>query len=128
MRKGDIMLIKVSRQVDETGACTAIKDATFPAPFVSGLEYAAPARGTWNIVHIGMLIPKSHQIHVCAANCLRGVVLTAEEMGASDRFSTIAVQENNVLEGDMEELIIESLLQFFYIPPAYIILWELIWS
>ncbi len=102
------MLINVSGHVDETGVCTAIKDAAFPAPFVSGLEYGAPARGTWNIVHIGMLIPKSHQIYVCAANCLRGVVLTAAEMGTSDRFSTIAVQENNVLEGDMEELIIEG--------------------
>lgn len=102
------MLINVSGHVDETGACTVIKDAAFPAPFVSGLEYGAPARGTWNIVHIGMLIPESHQIYVCAANCLRGVVLTAEEMGAADRLSTIAVQENNVLEGDMEELIIEG--------------------
>jgi hypothetical protein len=108
MWKGDIKMIKVSGRVDETGACTAIKDAAFPAPFVSGLEYGAPARGTWNIVHIGMLIPESHQIYVCAANCLRGVVLTAEEMGAADRLSTIAVQENNVLEGDMEELIIEG--------------------
>lgn len=102
------MLINVSGRVDETGVCTSIKDAAFPAPFVSGLEYGAPARGTWNIVQVGMLIPKSHQIYICAANCLRGVVLTAEEMGASDRLSTIAVQENNVLEGDMEDLIIEG--------------------
>ncbi len=103
------MLVNISaRQIYETGACTAIKDAAFPAPFVSGLEYNSPARGTWNIVHVGMLIPKSHQIYICAANCLRGVVLTAAEMGTLDRFSTITVQENNVLEGDMEELIIEG--------------------
>jgi len=102
------MLINVSRCFDETGACIAIKDAAFPEPFVSGLEYGAPSRGTWNIVHIGMLIPKSHQIYVCAASCLRGVVLTAEEMGASGRLSSIAVQENNVLEGDMEDLIIDG--------------------
>lgn len=102
------MLINVSGHVDEKGACTAIKDAAFPAPFISGLEYNAPSRGTWNIVHVGMLIPKSHQIYVCAANCLRGVVLTAAEMGTLNRFSTIAVQENNVLEGDMEELIIQG--------------------
>ncbi|WP_242867436.1 nitrogenase component 1 [Clostridium ljungdahlii] len=108
MWKGDIMLINVSGHVDEAGTCTLIKDAAFPEPFVSGLQYNAPARGVWNIVHVGMLIPKSHQIYVCAANCLRGVVLTAAEMGTLDRFSTIAVQENNVLEGDMEELIIEG--------------------
>ena len=64
-----------------------ISEAKFPAPFTSGLEYGAPARGTWNIVHVGMLIPQAHQIFVCAQGCLRGVVLTAAEMGASERFS-----------------------------------------
>lgn len=108
MWKGDIMLINVSGHVDEKGACTAIKDAAFPEPFVSGLEYNSPARGTWNIVHMAMLVPESHQIHICSINCLRGVVLTSEEMGAADRFSIITVQEHNVLEGDMEKLIIEG--------------------
>ena len=85
-----------------------IRDAQFPAPFVGGLEYAAPARGTWNIAHTGMLIPEAHEIFVCAAGCLRGVVLTAAEMGAEDRFSTIEIRENNVMEGDMEELILDG--------------------
>lgn len=95
-------------KLDERGASVEIKDASFPAPFVSGLEYAPPARGTWNIVHIGMLMPESHQIFVCAQACLRGVVLTAAEMNAMDRFSTIAVEDHNLLDGDMEELIIEG--------------------
>lgn len=86
----------------------SIKDATFPSPFSSGLEYAAPARGTWNIVHTGMLIPEAHEIFVCAASCLRGVVLTAAEMGAQERFSTVEVKEHNLLDGDMEELVIEG--------------------
>lgn len=85
-----------------------IADANFPAPFRSGLEYSSPARGTWNIVHTGMLIPGSHQIYVCAAGCLRGVVLTAAEMGTMDRFSTVAIRENNLLDGDMEDLVIEG--------------------
>ena len=80
----------------------------FPAPFRSGLEYSSPARGTWNIVHTGMLIPEAHEIFVCAAGCLRGVVLTAAEMGTIDRFSTVAVRENNLLDGDMEDLVIEG--------------------
>ncbi len=95
-------------KLDERGASVEIKDASFPAPFVFGLEYAPPARGTWNIVHIGMLMPESHQIFVCAQACLRGVVLTAAEMNAMDRFSTIAVEDHNLLDGDMEELIIEG--------------------
>lgn len=85
-----------------------IADAKFPSPFASGLEYAAPARGTWNIVHTGMLIPEAHEIFVCAASCLRGVVLTAAEMHAEERFSTVEVKEHNLLEGDMEELVIEG--------------------
>ena len=72
--------------------------SAFPAPFYSGLEYSSPARGTWNIVHTGMLIPEAHEIFVCAASCLRGVVLTAYEMCAEDRFSTVAVEEKNLIE------------------------------
>ena len=83
-----------------------IADAKFPAPFVSGLEYATPARGTWNIVHTGMLIPEAHEIFVCAASCLRGVVLTAAEMGAEHRFYTVEIKEHNLFEGDMEDLLI----------------------
>lgn len=85
-----------------------IADAKFPSPFASGLEYAAPARGTWNIVHTGMLIPQAHEIFVCAASCLRGVVLTAAEMHAEHRFSTVEIKENNLYDGDLEALVIEG--------------------
>ena len=85
-----------------------IAEADFPAPFRSGLEYSSPARGTWNIVHTGMLIPEAHQIYICGAGCLRGVILTAAEMGLTDRFSTVAIREHNLLDGDMEDLIIDG--------------------
>ena len=93
---------------DWSGASVKIKDAVSLTPYEYGVEYGSPARGLWNIVHTGMLLPESHQIFVCAQGCLRGVVLTAAEMGAQDRFSTIAVCENNVLDGDMEALIIDG--------------------
>ena len=85
-----------------------ISEIRFPSPFRAGLEFSSPARGTWNIAHQGMLIPEAHEIFVCAASCLRGVVLTAYEMNAQDRFSTVAVEENNLIEGNMEELIIDG--------------------
>ena len=97
----------MSLRKEEKDACVFIKDASYPDPFDSKLEYGCPARGSWNIVHIAMLVPESHQIYVCAQGCLRGVVLTAAEMNAIDRFSTVAIRENNVLEGDMEYLIID---------------------
>ena len=91
---------------DTSGAMVRLGDVKTAAPFVSGLEYGAPARGVWNIVHIGMLLPGAHQIYVCAGNCLRGVVLTAAEMNAQSRFSTITIKENNVMDGDIESLLI----------------------
>ncbi len=77
-------------------------------PFYEGLEYSSPARGMWNIAQTGLLIPEAHEIFVCAKGCLRGVVLTAAEMGALDRYSAIEVREENVLYGGMEELMIEG--------------------
>ena len=95
-------------EITEKGAVIRMEEADFPAPFSGGLEYASPARGTWNIVHTGMLIPEAHEIFVCAASCLRGVVLTAAEMNALDRFSTVEVKENNLLDGNLEELLIDG--------------------
>ena len=107
------------------GAGVLMRDAAYPAPFASGLEYSSPARGTWNIVHTGMLIPEAHEIFVCAAGCLRGVVLTAAEMDAMDRFSTVAVREHNLLDGDLEPLIIDGVSDILEklpkLPPAVLV-------
>ena len=75
--------------MDPGDALVRIADASFPVPFEHRLEFNAPVHGTWNIVHIGMLVPECHQIYVCSDNCMRGVVLTAAEMDAADRFSSV---------------------------------------
>ena len=102
-----------------------IAEAGFPAPFASGLEYSVPARGGWTIVHVGMLIPEAHEIFVCASACLRGVVLSAAEMDLMDRFSTVSIEEHNVLEGDMEALIVEGVADILQrlpkLPPAVLV-------
>lgn len=85
-----------------------ISEANFPHPFPIGLEYSAPARGHWTIAHVALSLPQAHLIYVCPKGCLRGVVLTAAELGVSDRFSTIEVSEENVLEGDMEAQVING--------------------
>lgn len=85
-----------------------LRDAAFPAPFAHGLEYSPPCRGTWNIVHTGMQIPETHQIFICASGCLRGVVLTAAEMGLMGRFSSIELHEHDLTGRDNERLIIEG--------------------
>jgi len=119
------MLKRISGKSDMSGVETRIGDAEFPEPFTSGLEYNPPARGPWNIVHTGMLIPESHQIFVCAQGCLRGVILTAAEMNAMDRMSWISVCENDLLEGTMERNILEGttdiLKKMDTLPPAVLI-------
>jgi hypothetical protein len=85
-----------------------IGDAAFPAPFAPGLEFNAPVHGTWNIVHIGMQIPEAVQIYVCAQNCMRGVVLTAAEMNAADRFSYVILTEKDMVSGDIEDITIRG--------------------
>lgn len=72
------------------------------------LLYSSPCRGLWNIVHLATQVPGSHQIYVCPTSCLRGVVLTTAEMGAMDRLSTITVGEDNILEGNLEEMILSG--------------------
>lgn len=94
--------------LNERNAVVEVGEATFPAPFKDTLEYSPPARGNWNIVHVGMLVPEAHQIYVAAQACLRGVVLTAAEMGAMDRFSTIAIEEKNLIDGKIDALIIDG--------------------
>lgn len=85
-----------------------IKEASFPVPFQPGLEFNSPAHGNWNIVHTGMLVPEAQQIYVCADNCMRGVVLTAAEMNAADRFSFVIVEEKDLLGGNLEDVTIEG--------------------
>ena len=85
-----------------------ISDADASGLFSSGLEYNAPARGMWNIVHMGMLIPDAHQIYVCAQGCLRGVILTAAEMFELDRLSWISVSEEDMFNGHLESDIVDG--------------------
>ncbi len=76
--------------------------------FKSALEYNAPARGGWNIVHTGMLIPDSHQIFACAQGCLRGVILTAAEMNVPERMSWISLSEEDMFDGSLESDVVDG--------------------
>lgn len=86
----------------------SLSDISFPSPFYEGLQYNAPARGVWNIVHTGMLIPESHQVYVCAQGCLRGVILTAAEMNEMERMSWVALRESDMWNGEMENRVIDG--------------------
>lgn len=85
-----------------------ISKACYPAPFAAGLEFNPPVHETWNIVHIGMLLPQSHQIYICSDNCMRGVVMTAAEMNAIERFSCVVLEEKDMHSGNLEDITLEG--------------------
>ena len=98
-------------KIPSRNGCEAeITDVPFPVPFPKGLVYAPPARGTWTIAHSPMLIPGCHEIYVCCPCCLHGVVLSADEIpdGGNGRFSMVTLTNENILKGDLEEMMIEG--------------------
>lgn len=102
------MLQRAGETIDPKDAIISVGEASYPAPFASELEFNSPVHGNWNIVHMGMLMPETIQIYVCADNCMRGVVLTAAEMNAADRFSFVILEEDHVLNGNLEDITIEG--------------------
>ena len=88
-------------------------------------EFNPPAHGVWNIVHVGMLVPEVHQIYVCGVNCMRGVVLTAAEMGQSSRFSMVILEEADLIQGTVEDVTLEGVASVLEklpaLPPAVMV-------
>lgn len=96
--------------VTPDGANIAIGKASFPKPFYIGLQYASPARGHWTIAHSPMLIPGCHEIYVCCACCLHGVVLSADEVPeGAGRFSMVTLTNENLIKGNLEEMMIDGI-------------------
>lgn len=97
-------------QVTPDGAEINIGQAQFPNPFYIGLQYASPARGHWTIAHSPMLIPECHEIYVCCACCLHGVVLSADEVpDGAGRFSMVTLTNENIIKGNLEEMMIDGI-------------------
>ena len=95
------------------------------ALFPQALEFNPPVHENWNIVHIGMQIPEAHQIYICGYNCMRGVVLTAAEMGAQDRFSSVILYEEDVIDGTLWEATRDGIADVLHklpkLPPCVIV-------
>ncbi len=119
------MLKRVNQTRKVNTPAVTVREAVFPALFLPGLEFNAPVHGTWNIVHMGMLVPEARQIYVCASNCMRGVVLTAAEMNLADRFSFVILEENDLMEGTVEDITIEGVTDVLRrlpaLPPAVLL-------
>ncbi|MDO4614501.1 MAG: nitrogenase component 1 [Lachnospiraceae bacterium] len=97
-----------SEEIDFSKAVIPIGEAAYPAPFRNALEYNCPVHEHWNIVHTGMLVPETHQIYVGSRNCLRGVIMTADEAERANRISCVQIEERDVYQGKLERLTIEG--------------------
>ncbi|MCR5814112.1 MAG: hypothetical protein K6G15_06440 [Desulfovibrio sp.] len=86
-----------------------ITQASFPEPFAQSLEFNAPVRGPWNIVHMALQIPEAHLLYICARGCLRGVIMTAAEMGAMARLSWIGLTEEELTCGLLDDRCFEAI-------------------
>lgn len=95
---------------EKTGNIIRIADAECRRTFPWNLEYNCPVHENWNIVHTGMLIPECHQIYICPENCLRGVIMTADEMGARDRISAVMPDEEELYDGRLEQVTIDGVI------------------
>ena len=57
-----------------------------------------------------MLIPGCHEIYVCCACCLHGVVLSADEVpDGAGRFSMVTLTNENLIKGNLEEMMIDGI-------------------
>lgn len=103
----------------------AARDVAGNPIFKAGLEYSSPARGSWTIAHVSMLIPGSLQIFVGGDCCLRGVVLSAAEFGGLDRFAMITLKDDDVFSDRLELMFIDGITEILEkreaLPPAVIV-------
>jgi Nitrogenase component 1 type Oxidoreductase. len=103
----------------------SIRDASGSPFFHEGVEYSPPARGTWTIAHVPMLIPHAHEIFIGGDCCLRGVVLSAAEFGGLDRFSMVTVKEDDVCQNRIDEMYVDGITDILRklpsLPPAAVV-------
>lgn len=104
------MLKRIFSQTEQKNFQLPIGEASEQRLFSHSPEFNPPAHGVWNIVHVGMLLPEAYQIYVCGINCMRGVVLTAAEMGEQDRFSMVLLEERDLIEGRVEDVTLEGVV------------------
>ncbi|MGN0193732.1 MAG: nitrogenase component 1 [Pseudoramibacter sp.] len=104
------MLKQINGAADFSKAAVPISQAAFPSPFDPGLEFNTPEHSHWNIVHIGMQLPESRQIYICGDNCMRGVVMTAGEMAASDRFGMVLLKDEDLLDDDLTQVTLDGIV------------------
>ena len=77
------------------------------------LHYVSAAHGGWGIVRIAALVPESHQLFVCPFACGRHGALGGALNGIKDRVSYLYITEADIVSGDFEQLLIDTVGELF---------------
>lgn len=79
----------------------------------STMHYVSAAHGGWGIVRIAALVPESYLLFVCPFACGRHTALGGKECGIKDRVSYLFITEADIVSGDFEQMIIDSIGELF---------------
>lgn len=70
--------------------------------------FEKPERSCFNLTHYARLVPESHIAFITPPGCSRIIRLSAIEQGVSDRFTVFNLEQADVIQGSVEEIIIEG--------------------
>lgn len=79
----------------------------------STMHYVSAAHGGWGIVRIAALVPESYLLFVCPFACGRHTALGGIDNGIKNQVSYLFITEADIVSGDFEQLIIDSVGELF---------------
>lgn len=79
----------------------------------STLHYVSAAHGGWGIVRIAALVPESYLLFVCPFACGRHTALGGIDNGIKNQVSYLFITEADIVSGDFEQMIIDSVDELF---------------
>ncbi|MBP3709342.1 MAG: hypothetical protein J6I73_02905 [Treponema sp.] len=81
--------------------------------FSKTLQYVSPSHGGWGVIRVAALVPESHLLFVAPSACGRHGALGGIEAGIKERISYLYIDESDIVSGNYENLIFDSVEELF---------------
>lgn len=81
--------------------------------FSKTLQYVSPSHGGWGVIRVAALVPESHLLFVAPSACGRHGALGGIEAGIKHRISYLYIDESDIVSGNYENLIFDSVEELF---------------
>ncbi|MBQ9494302.1 MAG: hypothetical protein IJR50_01535 [Treponema sp.] len=81
--------------------------------FSKTLQYVSPSHGGWGVIRVAALVPESHLLFVAPSACGRHGALGGIEAGIKERISYLYIDESDIVSGNYENLILDSVKELF---------------